>query len=154
MNHRWHFIYKVVRIHSWVNQKRVLARDMRGRLLSIPEDYIIKFEVLSQKKKRRKFTKHIWEYLTLFQSKAIVANRSRMGRGQGMHRIIVSILNVASNYVYVLCLNIMTLPEYIQRCADYMKKFDNSTFLWETEETLGETESACMCCWTKRHLRK
>jgi len=46
----------VVRIHSWVNQKRVLARDMRGRLLSIPEDYVIKFEVLSQKKKRRKFT--------------------------------------------------------------------------------------------------
>ena len=47
-------IHKVVRIHSWVNQKRVLARDMRGRLLSIPEDYVIKFEVLSKKKKRRK----------------------------------------------------------------------------------------------------
>ena len=41
----------MVRIHSWVNQKRVLARDLRGRLLSIPEDYLIKFEVVGQQRK-------------------------------------------------------------------------------------------------------
>ena len=44
----------MVRIHSIDKQKRVVATDSRGRLLSIPEDYPIKFEILDNRKNRRK----------------------------------------------------------------------------------------------------
>ena len=49
------FFHQVVRIHSVDRQKRVIAKDIRGRSLSIPEDYPIKFEIIDNRKKKRKW---------------------------------------------------------------------------------------------------
>ncbi len=38
--------FQVVRIHTWDRQSRVIAKDTRGRFLSIPISFPIKFKVI------------------------------------------------------------------------------------------------------------
>ncbi len=48
---------QVLRIHGVAQQQRVIAHDeRRGRHLSIPVDFPVKFEVLDDRKKKREFT--------------------------------------------------------------------------------------------------
>lgn len=53
LNQSLFILSKVARLHTWGLQERVIARDSRGRQISIPKNYEIEFEVIDRKKNKK-----------------------------------------------------------------------------------------------------